>query len=201
MGKSIVTNDGIRLFIELPIIVPQSAFDAFDIIRFPTKIPSTQNYTIMKNNIPIVALSKEHYSYIPLSTNDLVSCSPVPSLACVKNFSVWSTAGAPSCELSVVLKHEKGIAEKCSMLIIKSRKEQILTIEDRTWAYFFPEPVTVRFDCINEYTNPKPFVLVGSGTLVVPLHCATISKSFKIRHSIRGNSSLTTELPSFHPLL
>jgi hypothetical protein len=74
------------------------------------------------------------------------------------------------------------------LLMIKSRKEQILTIKDRTWAYFFPEPVTVCFDCINEYTYPKPFILVGSGTLIVP------------RHSIRGNSSLTTELPSI-PLL
>lgn len=154
----------------------------------------------MKNNIPVVALSKEHYSYIPLSTKDLVSCSPMPSLTSVKNFPAWSTAGATSCELSVVFKDEKGIAEKCSLLIIKSLKEQILTIEDRTWAYFFPEPVTVCFDCINEYTYPKPFILVGSGTLIVPLHCAAISKSFKIRHSIRGNSSLTTELPSI-PLL
>lgn len=122
----------------------------------------------------------------------------MPSMTCIKNLPVWSTTGAPSCELSIVLNDEKGIAEKCNMLIIKSRKEQILEIQDRTWAYFFPEPITVRFDCLNEYTNPKPFILVGSGTLVVPLHCTAISNSFKIRHSIRGNSSLTTELPSFH---
>ena len=46
MVKSIVTNDGIRLFIELPIVTPQSTFNLFDIIPFPTQIPETKNFTL-----------------------------------------------------------------------------------------------------------------------------------------------------------
>ncbi len=46
MVKSIVTNDGIRLFIELPIVTPQSTFNLFDIILFPTQIPETKNFTL-----------------------------------------------------------------------------------------------------------------------------------------------------------
>ena len=51
---------------------------------------------------------------------------------------------------------------------------------------------------LNEYVNPKPFVLVGTGTFDVPAHCTALAKTFAIKHGIRGNSSLSTELPSFN---
>ena len=51
---------------------------------------------------------------------------------------------------------------------------------------------------MNELGNPKPFKLVGSGTLTVPIQCTAISNSFSLKNDIRGNSSLLTELPYFH---
>ena len=113
MVKSIVTNDGIRLFIELPIVTPQSTFNLFDIILFPTQIPETKNFTLMQTKVPLLALSKDHYSYIPLTQNDLVSCSPTSSPLCVKTFPVWSTTDAPSCELYVVLNYVNERAGNC----------------------------------------------------------------------------------------
>ena len=198
MVKSIVTNDGIRLFIELPIVTPQSTFDLFDIIPFPTQIPETKNFTLMQTKVPLLALSKDHYSYIPLTHNDLISCSPTSSPLCVKSFPVWSTAGAPSCELYVVLNDVTGISEKCDLVLINSKKERLVHIQERVWAYFFPEPITVRFDCVNESVSPKPFILVGTGTFDIPVHCTALAKTFTIKHGIRGNSSLSTELPSFN---
>ena len=83
-------------------------------------------------------------------------------------------------------------------MLINSKKERLVHIQERVWAYFFPEPITVRFDCVNEYVNPKPFMLVGTGTFDVPVHCTASAKTFTIKHGIRGNSSLSTELPSFN---
>ena len=128
-------NDGIRLFIELPIVTPQSSFDLFDIIPFPTQIPETKNFTLMQTKVPLLALSKDHYSYIPLTHNDLISCSPTSSPLCVKSFPVWSTAGAPSCELYVVLNDVTGISEKCDLVLINSKKERLVHIQERVWAY------------------------------------------------------------------
>ncbi len=48
MVKSVLTHDGIHLFIELPIVTPQSTFDLFDIIPFPTQIPEKKNFTLMQ---------------------------------------------------------------------------------------------------------------------------------------------------------
>ena len=135
MVESVVTNDGIRLFVELPIITPQSTFYLFYIIPFPSQIHETKNSTIMQTNFPLLALSKDHYSYIPLTHNDLISCSPTSSPLCIKSFPVWSTAGAPSCELYVVLNDVNEISEKFDLVLINSNKERLVHIQERVCAY------------------------------------------------------------------
>jgi hypothetical protein len=194
--NSIVLQDGLRLFIDLPIIVPRSTFDLYNIIPFPTQIPSTNNFTIIEIMYPFLALSKDHDYYVPLTPTEIEACHPIPSPVCIQQFPIWKATGATSCELSIVLRDDQAIAENCKMSVINTSDSKLVFLYENFWAYFFPYATTVRFNCNGNVPNPAPMSLIGSGTLIVPTHCTAQSKNFFIRAGIRGNSSISSKRPT-----
>ena len=196
--RSLVLDDGLRLFIDLPIIVPRSSFDLFHIIPFPTPIPGTLNFTVLDITSPFVALSSDHDYFVPLTPADVDSCHRTPLPLCIRQFPIWTTLGSTSCELAVSLKDDAGIAANCQMSLLKTSSPKFLFLYDTSWAYFFPQLTTLRFNCIGG-SNPSPMSLIGSGTIVVPHHCAVQSKQFFIRAGVRGNSSVSSKIPTITP--
>lgn len=194
--QSIVLNEGLRLFINLPIIVPRSTFDVFNIISFPTQIPDTDNFTVTRITQPFIALSRDHDYYVPLTAEDLHNCHRLPTPTCIQHLPVWTVSDSDVCELSIVLKDQESILHNCNMFIVHSPKPKLLFLYERHWAYFFPRPLTIRFNCQKGTSQPPPLTLCGSGTLVLPLHCSANSKYFFLRAEIRGNSSLESVQPS-----
>ena len=96
------------------------------------------------------------------------------------------------------LKDDAGIAANCQMSLLKTSSPKFLFLYDTSWAYFFPQLTTLRFNCIGG-SNPSPMSLIGSGTIVVPHHCAVQSKQFFIRAGVRGNSSVSSKIPTITP--
>lgn len=134
--KSVVLNDGLRLFIDLPIIVPRSTFNLYNIIPFPTRIPGTNNYVILNNITPFVAVSKNLDYYTTLSSHDLGSCLHVPTPICTRQFPIW-TLSKPSCELSIIMQDSHSITEQSEISVIQSQLPRFLYLSNDDWAIFF----------------------------------------------------------------
>ncbi|XP_023216890.1 uncharacterized protein LOC111619421 [Centruroides sculpturatus] len=188
----------LRIFAKIPLITRSGYFDMYEIVKFPTYIPTLKTFFQFQTEYPIIALSMDRQSYMLLQRFELTMCKIDHFPICSLNIPIQRFP-QESCEYALFNEIETQVKDLRNRQIV-ARYAPIFKKIDRqgTWIYFTPKPLTITIRCP---TRPQksPYIstthkLNNTGIINLPNACTGYLPGIILTSHFQRQSTLQLEI-------
>ncbi|XP_023218979.1 uncharacterized protein LOC111621146 [Centruroides sculpturatus] len=188
----------LRIFAKIPLITPSGYFDMYEIVKFPTYIPTLKTFFQFKPEYPIIALSMDRQSYMLLQRFELTMCKIDHFPICSLNVPIQRFPQR-SCEYALFNGIETQVKDLCTRQIVARYAPIFKRIDEQgTWIYSTSESLTLTIRCP---TRPQksPFIstthkLNYTGIINLPNACTGYLPGIVLTSHFQRQSTLQLEI-------
>lgn len=195
-------DDGLRVFITLPLKSPNRVFTLYRAVSMPTRSPEETGMAFyLKPDYPYLAVTRDGQQFLPMTYSDVAQCKKTSLMICPVKWAVYKEVGR-SCIRALFIGNEELSKKLCTKFVFTGSYTKLERGgQGNQWHYSVYNPIPITVACQNNITSGEAKVskltIQEEGRFILPPLCTAYSSTFTLYPHSHSQTAVETQSPVF----